>query len=208
VSAYQVDTIELLKQRLPVEFVAVEADDPFTAGPAFNSPGMTFGGGQRIGAIVGEYADWLRRHFGVRKIASTGRRIYVSRNESKMRRVVNEDDLLPMLEKLGFEIVRPGLLPLAQQVREFASADVVVSPHGAGLTNILFCRPDAKLVEIFPEGGVHGSAFLRIASQRRMPYAFFVAAKVATPQGEANPNNSDLEIDAHAFERFLATHAT
>ena len=54
---------------------------------------------------------------------------------------------------------------LAEQIEAFRNARIVLSPHGAGLTNILFCRPNTTLIEIFPEGGVHGSAFLRIASQ-------------------------------------------
>lgn len=30
-----------------------------------------------------------------------------------------------------------------------AAAKVIISPHGAGLTNLVFCSPGTKLIEIF-----------------------------------------------------------
>ena len=41
-------------------------------------------------------------------------------------------------------------MSVAEQVELFVYADVVVAPHGAGLTNLLFCREGTRIVEIFP----------------------------------------------------------
>jgi capsular polysaccharide biosynthesis protein len=120
-----------------------------------------------------------------------------------MRRLLNEESLLPSLRNLGFEIIRPGEMPLTTQIEKFRKAKVVLAPHGAGLTNILFCRPDTTLIEIFPRGGVHGSMFMRTASQRGFDYYFVVGDSVATVWSETNPNNADIVLDPESFLSFV-----
>ena len=39
---------------------------------------------------------------------------------------------------------------VAEQATEFARATCVVAVHGAGLSNIVFCRPGTCVIEIFP----------------------------------------------------------
>jgi hypothetical protein len=79
-----------------------------------------------------------------------GRRIYVSRNDAKLRRVLNEKRLMPKLEALGFERAVLGELSIARQVALFRQADIVLAPHGAGLAHIAWCKPGTKIVEFFP----------------------------------------------------------
>jgi hypothetical protein len=78
------------------------------------------------------------------------RRLYISRNDAKARRVANEAELAPVLAAHGFETVILKGMPLARQVRLFQEAEMVVAPHGAGLTNIAWCRPGTKIIEFFP----------------------------------------------------------
>jgi hypothetical protein len=79
------------------------------------------------------------------------RRIYISRNDARLRRVLNEKRLLPMLEALGFERAVLGDLPIARQVALFRQAEIVVAPHGAGLAHIAWCKPGTKVIEFFPD---------------------------------------------------------
>ena len=175
-------------------------------GRTVNSAGLTFGGGQRIGGLVREMACFLdillappERHTRDR----SGELLYVSRNESSMRRILNENELLPGLKDMGFHVISPGKLSLAEQIDAFRNARVVLAAHGAGLTNILFCRPKTTLIEIFPEGGVHGSAFLRIASHLGFNYYYVVGKKVENRQSKKNPNNADLILDKSTFLPFV-----
>ena len=63
----------------------------------------------------------------------------------------NEDALLDAMRHRGFEIVVPGALTLTEQIRVFREASVVVGPHGAGLTNIVFCEPGTIVYELVPD---------------------------------------------------------
>jgi hypothetical protein len=81
----------------------------------------------------------------------TPRRIYVSRDDARLRRVVNEDEILPRLEMLGFKRVVLKGMPIPRQVQLFRRAEAVVAPHGAGLAHTIWCAPGTKVLEFFPD---------------------------------------------------------
>ena len=54
------------------------------------------------------------------------------------------------MTKLGFRSVTLSLLTIAEQVALFSSAEVVISAHGSGLANIVFCNPGTTEIEIRP----------------------------------------------------------
>ncbi len=78
-------------------------------------------------------------------------RFYISRSRAKHRRVTNEDQLAPMLKSFGVEIIQAEKLSISEQIALFRQAKLIVAPHGAGLSNILFSR-DASIVELYPNG--------------------------------------------------------
>ncbi len=109
-----------------------------------------------------EVGAWLRekiwKGYGVEK-SGTGKRIYISRAKAKTRRVLNEQELLPVLAKHGFEVVRAEELTYQQQVQLFYEAEAVIAPHGAGLTNLLFSE-QCKVLEFHPSNLIKTHYFL------------------------------------------------
>lgn len=199
--SFQREAAVLLEQRTPIW---TQKKARLVRGRTMNATGIVFGG-QNVGRIVCDFADHLRSIVpgSTPPDPRSSGLLYVSRNESKMRRLLNEESILPALRDLGFEIVRPGEMPLPEQIEKFRKARVVLAPHGAGLTNILFCPPGATLIEIFPRGGVHGSMFARTASQRDFDYYFVVGENVDTVWSENNPNNADIVLDPASFISFV-----
>ncbi|WRH67487.1 MAG: tetratricopeptide repeat protein [Planktothrix sp. GU0601_MAG3] len=82
------------------------------------------------------------------------RRIYISREKASYRHIVNQDKLLKQLDSFGFERVILEHLTFSKQVELMATASVVIAPHGAGLSNIVFCQPGTKVIELFTPGYV------------------------------------------------------
>jgi hypothetical protein len=78
------------------------------------------------------------------------KRIYISRNDARLRRVSNEDRILPLLEAHGFSRVILKGMPAAAQIRLFREAEAVAAPHGAGLAHTAWCAPGTKIIEFFP----------------------------------------------------------
>ncbi len=118
---------------------------------------------------------------------SARRRLYISRNDAKLRRVANEAELSPLLAAHGFEIVILTGMPIADQVRLFIEAEAVVAPHGAGLAHIAWMRPGAKVVEFFPgASGPLGAPrnatanFWIISNQKGLDYTAYEASPQTT----------------------------
>lgn len=95
--------------------------------------------------------EWLREEVlenAPDRIPESGNNVYVSRANGVERRVVNEDEVMDVLSEYGFERYLLEERSLAENARLFADANVVMGPHGAGLTDIIFAE-DCTLVELF-----------------------------------------------------------
>jgi capsular polysaccharide biosynthesis protein len=81
------------------------------------------------------------------------RNIYITRGPSANNRsILNETELVEMLAAHDFVHVDPGELSVVEQIRTFATANIIVAPHGAALANIIFASPGSTLIELFPVG--------------------------------------------------------
>ena len=89
--------------------------------------------------------------------AQLPRKIYISRKDSAIRRLQNEDKIISVAQRYGFTSITLSDLPLETQIRLFANATHVIAPHGAGLTNMLFSRPGTVLCELFQNSYVKWS---------------------------------------------------
>ncbi|MFB0873902.1 MULTISPECIES: DUF563 domain-containing protein [unclassified Sphingobium] len=78
------------------------------------------------------------------------RRIYVSRTDARRRPMQNEAALQAAMAARGFTVCVLSELPLWEQVALFHHADVIIGPHGAGLANMVFTRPETRVVELIP----------------------------------------------------------
>jgi len=76
------------------------------------------------------------------------RRLFISRADASGRRILNEDAIMNRLTALGFERLVLAEMPVPKIVSAFANAEIILSPHGSGLTNILFSPPGAQVIEI------------------------------------------------------------
>ena len=105
------------------------------------------------------YLDWvpegtikfLRQTFLPQvNLAQTSRKkIYVSRERAKNRQLINEQEVSELLTKSGFTTVFLEEMSFLEQVTVFVNAKIIVAPHGSGLTNLVFCSPNTKVVELF-----------------------------------------------------------
>lgn len=76
------------------------------------------------------------------------KKIYISRSDAPLRRIENEAGIEAMLKSRGFTSVVMTGKTVLEQARLFHNADIIVTPHGAALTSLLFCRPGAEVVEL------------------------------------------------------------
>ena len=125
------------------------------------------------------FFDELKRKLGVSE--APRRKIYITRKDSRQRVLVNQDLVEAALAAKGFEIVELTGLNLEAQARVFASASHIIAPHGAGLTNLVFCNPGVRLCELVMDTYLNW-CFRRMAGIRGVHYGCII--------GQAQPHHS------------------
>jgi len=100
----------------------------------------------------------LRERLVPSGLASGDARLYVARRPTDDRRIVNERQQRAFLCERGFDVVDPAEMSFAEQRAAFATAGVMVGPHGAGLANMIMSH-DATVVELFSPAYVNGSCY-------------------------------------------------
>ena len=140
----------------------------------------------------------LRKLVGLIPVASANvRRLYVSRDDAKHRRLANEAELLPILQDRGFTSVKLGELPVEKQLSLFRGAEIVVGPHGQGLTNILFGQDIGRLIELF-HPGAGTDAYAQVARSSGINYSHIIGT-------ESPGTPADFSVRIAQVDQALAT---
>lgn len=104
----------------------------------------------------------------VAKAAGPGN-LYLSRTGAKLRDPTNAAALVEALSQKGFAEFIASDQNHADQIAHFRAANRVVAVHGAGLTNLIFCSPGTKVIEVFPENFIK-SPYWWLAQQLDLDY--------------------------------------
>ncbi len=124
-----------------------------------------------------------------------GKKIYIQRLSG--RTIINETGILNILEPLGFQIVHPEKLTVAQQAKLFTESEFIVGPHGAGLTNIVFCKPETRVIDIFAPEWIN-PCYWKLACALKLNYGYIIGEKKETTITENK--GADITIDIEKFK--------
>ena len=94
----------------------------------------------------------LIRDIVLKKVSFTRKKgILIYRREA-IRRILNNSDVLDMLKRIfpSIDWIVFDVLPFSDTVELFSSASIIVAPHGAGLTNMLFSDSGINIIEFMP----------------------------------------------------------
>jgi capsular polysaccharide biosynthesis protein len=125
------------------------------------------------------------------------RLLYVSRLDTKARVVLNEASLIERLKLLGFEIFVATGKSVVEQIRIFNEAKLIVAPHGAGLTNVLFSQPGSILLEL-KQSSYFSTSMMKLAQIAGVRYF----SEVFFPSGEENSDRS-WSVDVDRVEKTI-----
>jgi capsular polysaccharide biosynthesis protein len=129
--------------------------------------------------------------------SSQQRRLYVAR--SGRRRITNEPMLFRMLQAYGFEFVPDRPRTLSQQIELFGSASHVVSPHGAGLSNIIWANDAIRILEL-TSAAYAPNYFINLASVLNMCLDRLV---FGTKDNHWKNTGKDFAVDVNIVCRFI-----
>ncbi len=116
-------------------------------------------------------------------------KVFISRRKALGRRIANENEVLEALEPLGFETYVLEDMSYVDQVKLFAQAKIIIAPHGAGLTNLIFAD-NPIILELF--GAYVGREFANLARGMGFKYG---CLGCPPPRGEVRQKDGDLVVN-------------
>lgn len=147
--------------------------------------------------------EFYRELFPASAAGSRDRRLYFPRHGR--RRPIDAEAIDARMASLGFESVDPIS---ATNLRErLAEAAFVVGVHGAALTNLVFCRPGTRVLELLPsDNAYHHNAFYyySVCASAGLPYGAVVGrSRRMRPLASFPQSGADFSLDPDALDRGL-----
>ncbi len=91
--------------------------------------------------------NFYRQFFNYKKSVPT-EFLFISRKDTKTRQIENELELIHLLKKYNFKIETLDGKTFEEQRNLFNKSKVIITMHGAGLTNLLFSAKNSLVIEI------------------------------------------------------------
>ena len=155
--------------------------------------------GARSFLIPDWIVDFYQQNFDLDRYesAESPRFIYISRKDSSQRKVIDEDLLIHELENLNFKSLELSQYNFYQKLKLFRNAEFIVSPTGAGLATLFFCKKNSKILEIFSESFVH-THYYNVAKSvgLRYQYLVFPSKKVARKMSGGIKEHVSIDVAA------------
>lgn len=139
------------------------------------------------------------------------KKIYISREKARYRKIKNESELKTLLEQYGYQIVIAEDLSFDDQIKIFSQTKVLIGLHGAGLTNMLFMRPEGQVIELRKEeisrnkAGFQKNAFentyLNLALALNHKYDYILGKG---EDGSESATTADISIDLESVEKKIS----
>ena len=136
---------------------------------------------------VKKIPQWIiykhRENFLNKSKKYTNKRIFLDRSQSQYNhcQISDLNEINDLIAKKKFKSYKPELLSFKNQINLFKSSSIIMGAHGASFTNIIFCKPKTKIIEIIPSDHPNKKCE-RISKILKFKYF-----RVKT-----NPDNSDI----------------
>lgn len=127
-----------------------------------------------------------------------GLKIYISRSKAFIRLIANEAEIIPVLSKMGFEIIFCEDMSFAEQVQLLSKAKYLVSNHGAGLSNMLFMAPQSSVLELRKINDDHNNCYFSLASALDLKYYYLECFPV---NDDEETHTANLIVDPDKFSQ-------
>ena len=160
--------------------------------------------------------NWLNDSFPNSESESERIKLYVSRPSNVRRGIKNEDELIPIFKEFGYTIRTMEGMSVIEQAELFSRADVIASPHGGALTNMVFAKSGAKVLELFGRhvypyyyglSAVCGHQYHALLENPNEDYQRLVQHSLAAKAGSANQqrqtNAQSFDISADLLRKML-----
>jgi hypothetical protein len=142
--------------------------------------------------------DYVREKLLPKQKGAPAKKLYFKRGDmAGKRRILNEQRVIKLLAAQGFEIIEPDKLSISEQAALMQDAKIVVSVHGAALSNLLFASENCTVIEVFSPDYFRTDCFYTLSGILKLNYWYIVGIKPAGAEW------GDITIPEEILEKTL-----
>ncbi|MBX7227894.1 MAG: glycosyltransferase family 61 protein [Chitinophagales bacterium] len=167
--------IELLAYFKPKKIVFYKSNQ-FLFCPKLVTVNYTAPTGNYNNSLINKLRDKLTSSAGYGNAEK--KNIYISRKKAARRRILNETDVESLLLKYNFLVIYSEDYSMEEKINLFTGCNLLVSIHGAGLTNMLFMPKKSKVIEIRMPDDKSNLAYFTMASELEIDYYYTFSASL------------------------------
>lgn len=154
--------------------------------------------------ILNELSQKLRKFFKL-DLIEPFKKIMISREKAVNRKIINHKEIINLLQNNDVQEVVFEELTWHEQIKIAAESSALIGTHGAGLTNMLFMKANAIIVELRRANDSHNNCYFSMASALNMNY-YYVLNDVDDIKKTTQQNN--FIIDSKSLTRALQSGST
>ena len=121
-------------------------------------------------ALMSEFFDKKIKNIDVPE------RVYIERSHTPRRQILNQAELIKSLSENDIQSIKFSFENYLTQIAVFRKSRMIISAHGAALTNIAFAKPSQSIIEVFPED-LRPKCYINMASQHELNYLPIIGSK-------------------------------
>lgn len=144
---------------------------------------------------------WLRKKFIKHKSkCQIFKKIYIDRSDSNFnnRKITNYEEIKQLLTLHNFKIIKLTKYKFSEQINIFENAKIIVANHGAGLTNIIFCKKNTKIIEL--RSPLTRKIYQNIGKILNLKYNYIIGK---FKNKKFNDQNSEISIDLKKLKKLI-----
>ena len=130
----------------------------------------------------------------IKATSNANEKIYISRSKTESRPMNNEKDVEIFLIKRGFDIVFLEDFTFHKQIELMKSASLIIAPHGAGLTNLIYCLPNTLIIELLCKRYLN-TCFYLLSNISKLKYIPLVSSQYKVTGEHHHSYNWNTKID-------------
>ena len=125
-------------------------------------------------------------------------KIFIDRGDSKQShcKLINNTSVINLLKKKGYKVLQLSDFRFFDQISIFRNCNKIISPHGAGLANLIFCKPGTQVIEIIPDN-ITNLVYKRISNINKLKHKAIYVKKIK------NNINGDMYFDLDKFNHLF-----
>ncbi|MBZ9779434.1 glycosyltransferase family 61 protein [Psychroflexus sp. CAK8W] len=115
----------------------------------------------------------------------TYEKIFIGRRNTTNRKIKNDEEIISVFENFNFKVIYLEDFSIPEQAYLFNNANYIAGLHGAGFTNLIFCEPNTKIIEL--QNLVNVTTYFMISHQLNLNYYYIL------------PNEFDFDKIKHPY---------